>query len=41
MFQAGMALPSIRAGGIQLAAGSSPDGVGQQIASALYGGIGK
>lgn len=40
-FQAGMALPSIRAGDIQLAEGSDPDGVGQQIAGALYGGIGK
>jgi hypothetical protein len=40
-FQAGMALPSIRAGDIQLAAGSGPDGIGQQIAGALYEGIGK
>jgi hypothetical protein len=40
-FQAGMALPSIRAGDMQLASVSSPNELGQRIAGALYGGIGK
>lgn len=40
-FQTSALFPSLRAGEIQIAAGSSPDGIGQQIAGALYEGIGK
>jgi hypothetical protein len=37
----GHATPRIEAPGIQLASDSSPGQIGQQIARAVYGGIGK
>jgi len=37
----GIALPSLRAGDIQLGAGGGPVPLGRQIAQAVYGGIGK
>lgn len=40
-FQLNTTLPSIRAGDIQPAMNSNPNELGQQIAGALYGGIGK
>ncbi len=40
-FQGGGALPTIRAGDIQLATNNNPNALGQQIAGALYGGIGR
>lgn len=36
----GVALPSLRAGDIQLGNGAGPVQLGQQIAQAVYGGIG-
>ena len=38
--RAGGAVPSLPAGGIQLAAQSEPTHLGQQIARAVYGGLG-
>jgi hypothetical protein len=38
--QAGVALPSVNASGIQVAPGNSPAQVGRQIAQSIYGGIG-
>lgn len=38
--QSGGALPNIRGGNIQLAQHSDPHTLGQQIAQAVYGGIG-
>jgi hypothetical protein len=38
--QAGGAMPSVNANGIQLASGSSPAQMGKQIAQSVYGGIG-
>jgi hypothetical protein len=38
--QAGGAVPSINANGIQLSSGSSPTQLGTQIAQSVYGGIG-
>ena len=38
--QSGGAMPSVRAGGIQLTTESNPTQLGQQIAQAVYGGIG-
>ena len=38
--RAGGAVPSLPAGGIQLAAQSGPTHLGQQIARAVYGGLG-
>ena len=40
-FQAGGAVPSIRAAEIQLAPDSSPAQMGTQIAQSIYSGIGK
>lgn len=40
-FQLGTTLPSIRTGDIQPATNSNPRELGQQIAGALYRGIGK
>jgi hypothetical protein len=37
----GIALPSLRANALQLNAGSNPTQIGQQIAQAVYGGIGQ
>jgi hypothetical protein len=37
----GGAMPSVRAPGMQLANDNSPTQLGQQIARAVYGGIGK
>ena len=37
----GIALPSLRAGDVQLGAGAGPVQLGQQIAQAVYGGIGR
>ncbi len=37
----GEALPSMRAGHIQMRTGSDPQQLGQQIAQAVYGGIGR
>jgi len=37
---AGGALPSVKADGIQLTNGSNPTQLGQQVARAVYGGIG-
>ena len=39
--RAGRAVPSVKAGNIQLAGDSSPNWLGQQIARAVHGGIGK
>lgn len=39
--QAGGAVPSVKAGNIRLAGDNNPDWLGQQIARAVYGGIGK
>ena len=39
--QSGIALPSVRAGALQLNADSNPKQIGQQIARAVYGGIGQ
>ncbi len=39
--QAGGALPSVRADAMQLKAGNTPTQLGQQIARAVYSGIGK
>ncbi|MCL4705846.1 hypothetical protein KJ068_11830 [bacterium] len=39
--QSGGAMPSVRGGGIQLAAKSNPSQIGQQIAQAVYSGIGE
>jgi hypothetical protein len=39
--EAGGALPSVRAGALELQAGSTPAQIGQQIAQAVYGGIGQ
>ncbi len=39
--QSGGALPSVRAGAIQLTAESSPTQLGQQIAQSVYAGIGE
>jgi len=39
--QAGGAMPSMSAPGLQLTAGSTPAQMGQQIAQAVYGGIGQ
>ena len=39
--QSGGAMPSVRAGGIQLTAENNPTQMGQQIAQAVYGGIGE
>ncbi|HTP11017.1 MAG TPA: hypothetical protein VMP08_22335 [Anaerolineae bacterium] len=38
--QAGIALPSVNANGIQVAPGNSPAQMGRQIAQSIYGGIG-
>jgi hypothetical protein len=38
--QAGGAVPSVRADAMQLTVGSTPTQMGQQIAQAVYGGIG-
>ena len=37
----GAVLPSVRAGGLQLAQGAAPAQIGEQIAQAVYGGIGE
>jgi hypothetical protein len=39
-WEAGGAVPSVRASAIQLTSGSSPAQVGIQIAQSVYGGIG-
>lgn len=39
--QSGIALPSVRADALQLNANSNPTQIGQQIAQAVYGGIGQ
>jgi hypothetical protein len=39
--QSGVALPSVRADALQLSADSNPKQIGQQIAQAVYGGIGQ
>jgi hypothetical protein len=39
--QAGGAVPSLKAGNIQIASGSNPNQLGQQIAQAVHGGIGR
>jgi hypothetical protein len=39
-WQSGGAMPNVRAGGIQLTTESNPTQMGQQIAQAVYGGIG-
>jgi hypothetical protein len=39
--QAGGALPSVRANGIQMEAGNNPAGIATQIAESIYSGIGK
>lgn len=39
--QSGGALCNVRTPGIQLATGGSPSRLGEQIAGAVYGGIGK
>lgn len=38
---AGVALPSLRVDAVQLAAGSSPAQIGQQIGRAVFGGLGR
>jgi hypothetical protein len=38
--QAGGAMPSVRANGMQLASGSKPAQIGTQIAQSVYSGIG-
>lgn len=38
--QAGIAVPSVRANGIQFTSGSSPAQMGMQIAQSVYSGIG-
>jgi hypothetical protein len=39
--RAGGAVPALRAGSIRLEKGSQPGSVGQKIAGAVYGGIGR
>jgi hypothetical protein len=39
--QVGGAVPSLKAGNIQIASESNPNQLGQQIAQVVYGGIGK
>jgi hypothetical protein len=39
--QSGIAVPSVRADAVSLNAGSNPTQIGQQIARAVYGGIGQ
>jgi hypothetical protein len=39
-FQAGVAVPSVRANGIQLTSGGNPTQLGAQIAQSVYSGIG-
>lgn len=39
--QSGIAVPSVRADAMSLNAGSTPKQIGQQIARAVYGGIGR
>lgn len=39
-FMMGGAVRAVRGGTVQLAEGGRPDGLGQQIAQAVYGGIG-
>ena len=39
--QSGIAVPSVRAGGIELARDGGPERLGAQIAQAVYGGIGR
>jgi hypothetical protein len=38
--RAGGAVPSVRAGGFEVARENHPTGIGRQIARAVYGGIG-
>lgn len=37
----GGAVPALRGGNVQIGGAGSPDGLGAQIAQAVYGGIGK
>ena len=39
--QSGIAVPSVRAGAVSLNGGNNPKQIGQQIARAVYGGIGR
>lgn len=39
--QSGIAVPSVRADAVSLNTGSNPQQIGQQIARAVYGGIGQ
>jgi hypothetical protein len=39
--QSGIAVPSVRADAVSLNAGNNPKQIGQQIARAVYGGIGQ
>ena len=38
-FEAGLAVPAIDAGDLQIRSGTGPHDLGQQIAGALYGGL--
>lgn len=37
----GMAVPAVRAGGFEMSGGGDPVRLGKQVASSVYGGIGK